>query len=470
MLEWDGHVNIAGDVRWVSQGVHRIDVGELKADNSTLTWGNMTFAKGKFYLRDCKVSGQVTVDKQASLSTRNSKFDPEVQVKGRVVSKCDVKTQEEIGCAKATACNDQQSLLECWCPHGEKGEYRGQSCETQNVTCRPGWQPGNAGKTDAEPCVPCDGLQDRYSLSNQCRVCPEGFECKEGYFRVRPKENGFWMGHPYYMSCVSNATLQALSARGVNISTYIARAEGDRTQQEYMGVPHAVLEKWKCGGNSTMISSSAQSRSDGAARVYPCPNPDACIVQDDGTADCAAGYRGPLCGLCQEGHVWSEGHVCKPCTGDTLAWRVGMTVGACVVALIAYGIFLASPYFEDRHGVGPAKRVLAWASQRWSCCRRAAAPPQHRAPPSGPSQAPTCEPSAYSLERLVEPIEEPVETAQETFETLGDYLERLGENLEFTEEKEGAQAQSLIGYLQVALRVHTACRVCTYRRAQPPKP
>ena len=75
------------------------------------------------------------------------------------------------------------------------------------------------------------------------------------------------MGHPYYMSCVSNATLEALAARGVKISTYIASAEGDRNQQEYMGVPHDVLEKWKCGENSTMISSPAQSRSDGAAGV-----------------------------------------------------------------------------------------------------------------------------------------------------------------------------------------------------------
>jgi hypothetical protein len=46
-----------------------------------------------------------------------------------------------------------------------------------------------------------------------------------------------------------------------------------------------------------------------------------------------------------------------------------------------------------------------------------------------------------------------VETAQEVFEVFGGYFQRLAETLDFTEEKEGAQARSLIGYLQVALIV-----------------
>jgi hypothetical protein len=266
------------------------------------------------------------------------------------------------------------------------------------------------------------------------------------------------------MACVSNTTLQTLEAIGVDIGT--AKADAARHMDEQANMEGKVRPEWRCGANSTLVSSSAHVLSNnGAARVYACPNPDACIVRDDDTADCADGYRGPLCGLCQEGHVWSEGHICKPCTGDTLAWRVGATVGACVAALLAFCIFLAGPYFEDRHGVGPGKRVLAWASRRLARCRRAAAPPQHTAPPTGPSRAPTREPSAYSATRLVEAIEEPVETAQETFETLGDYLERLGETFEFTAEREGAQAQSLIGYSQVALRVHNVCRMCPYRRA-----
>jgi hypothetical protein len=101
LLQWDGRVHINGDVRWVSKGAHRIVVNELKADSSSFTWGNMTLVKETFSLTECNVSGQVTVDEQASLSVRNSKFDREVQVKGHV-RKCDVKTHEGIGCAKAT--------------------------------------------------------------------------------------------------------------------------------------------------------------------------------------------------------------------------------------------------------------------------------------------------------------------------------------------------------------------------------
>jgi hypothetical protein len=414
LLEWNGHVHIA-DVRWVSKGVHRIEVRALTADSSTLTWGNMTFVTGMFSLTDCKVSDQVTVDEQASLFARNSKFDREVQVKGRV-GNCRVKTQEGIGCAQATACNDQQSL-QCWCPHGEKGEYRGKTCETQSATCRPGWQLaaeiGIEKNADEEPCVPCDGTQDRYSLNNQCRVCPEGFDCKEGYFRVRPKENGFWMGHPYYMSCVSNSTLETLAARGANISAYIAIAEGDRNQQEYMGVSHDLFEKWKCGENSTMISSPAPSA--GSAQVYPCPNPDACIVRDDGTADCDKGYKGPLCGMCEDGFVWSEGHICKSCEGDTYAWRVGAAVVAGIAIVVLMYAFLAHPAFET-DGQGPFQRFVACAPQ----CRAHA-----------------------------EFANETSEDAHGLCEAFAAYKEQIDGIMEFGDEEQGAWVRCLVGFTQV---------------------
>jgi hypothetical protein len=127
------------------------------------------------------------------------------------------------------------------------------------------------------------------------------------------------------MACVSNTTLQTLKAIGVDIAT--AKADAARHMDEQANMEGKVRPEWRCGAKSTLVSSSARILSDnGAARVYACPNPDACIVRDDDTADCADGYRGPLCGLCQEGHVWSEGHICKPCTGDTLAWRVGASL------------------------------------------------------------------------------------------------------------------------------------------------
>jgi hypothetical protein len=254
-----------------------------------------------------------------------------------------------------------------------------------------------------------------YSLNNQCRVCPEGFDCNDGHFRVRPKENGYWMGHPYYMSCVSNSTLEALSARGVNISTYMASAEGDRNQQEYMGVPHYVLEKWRCSENSTMISSPAPSRSAGSAQVYPCPNPDACIVRDDGTADCDKGYKGPLCGMCEDGFVWSEGHICKPCTGDTLAWRVGAAVAAGIAGVVLMYAFLAHPAFE-KDGQGPFQRLA--------------------------SRGPQCRARA-------EFANETTEDAQGVCEAFAAYKEQIDGIMEFGDEEQGAWVRCLVGFTQV---------------------
>ena len=159
------------------------------------------------------------------------------------------------------------------------------------------------------------------------------------------------MGQPLYMACVSNSTLKTLEMVGVNVTAAQAEAARHASEQAYMGEGRDVQVRWQCSANSTMVSSLAQVLSDsirrfhGKALFYTCPNPDSCIVQD-GLADCAEGYWGPLCALCLEGFVWSEGHVCMPCEGDTRPWRAGAAVGAVVSFVIGMYVFVAHPLFE----------------------------------------------------------------------------------------------------------------------------
>jgi hypothetical protein len=485
LLDWAGDVNFVSVALQSSGDVGLISIFKiLRADRSTFTWNSASLAKGQFVLTDCKFAGRVTAVEGALLYARNSKFDQELT--DGSFAKCDKLTT--VGCAEAAACNaaDARAALQCWCPHGEQGKSKGEKCTTENATCPPGWQVDTAQAQGKEPCVKCNGLENKYSLysNSTCLDCPEeGLDCSAGYFRIRVN-GGFYLGQPYYMACVSNSTLKTLEMVGVDVVAAKADAMRHMDEQANMGVGLKVLTSWQCSATSTMVSSPARILSDnfgrfhGAARVYPCPNPDACIVRDDGMADCADGYWGLLCGLCQEGHVWSAGHVCKPCTGDTLTWRVGTAFGAGVAVLVALYIFTASPLFENEEGVGPGKRVLAWGSERRACCRPAAPPTSElteleteQEPPRETSPTPTPAPTGpvgvpkvNVLRRIVilfttmlNALRAPVKTPQEIFEALArsSFWKRIVEIMACSDEKEGAQARCLIGYSQVRLRGQT---------------
>jgi hypothetical protein len=135
-----------------------------------------------------------------------------------------------------------------------------------------------------------------------------------------------------------------------------------------------------CASSATLVSTPKDLLIKGGtekskAVFYLCPNGDACsstLVQADGSADCAKGFRGPLCALCRVGYAWSEGHKCTLCTGDTLGLLVGGGVGAGIVFMIAFYALLLHPIFE-RDGLGLAARVLARISRLGAYCRRSTA-------------------------------------------------------------------------------------------------
>jgi hypothetical protein len=321
------------------------------------------------------------------------------------------------------------------------------TCVAMPDTCPRGYELDGVKKRNGQdPCVPCAGMQQLYSLGTTCRKCPDGFDCTRGYFRIRAKEGGFWMGQPLFMACVSNSTLRA-----VGLDTAAAKADAARHLSERVALGESA-DWWKCGENSTMVSSPARVLNDslvrfeGRALVYPCPNPEACVMRDDGIADCANGYWGPLCGLCQEGHVWSEGHICTPCTGDMLSWRVGVAVGAVVAALIAFYIFLASPLFENEDEGGPGKRIFAWASQCWARRQPAAPPPDSELiirPSVTGTGGLTVEPTAASLRARI------LATVWVIYTALAQYWQRIAGIMEYRDEKQGAQTRCLIGFSQV---------------------
>ena len=75
-------------------------------------------------------------------------------------------------------------------------------------------------------------------------------------------------------------------------------------------------------------------------------------------------------------------------------------------------------------------------------------------PAAAPSQAePTEEPRITRmlgmLTALFNALRAPVETVQMIYDTLAEYWDRIAEIMEYSDEKEGAQARCLIGFSQV---------------------
>jgi hypothetical protein len=223
--------------------------------------------------------------------------------------------------------------------------------------------------------VACNGLKNVYSLANTCQECPKGADCTRGHYDVRPSMHGdnygIQQGQPFYLTCASHGTLEALGARGVDVAAYNAAALKDNAAQVNMGSDAKV-----CGAKATLVSTPKEILVNAGmdrkkAVFYDCPNADACsrtLVQMDGSADCAEGFFGPLCALCQVGYAWSEGHKCTVCRGDALGELVGGGVAAGVVFVIAFYAFLLYPVFE-RDGVGLGTHVRARIAQLADYCR-----------------------------------------------------------------------------------------------------
>ena len=444
LLDWGNDAEfIAVDVRCPAADVLVLRANFL-ALRSNFSWKSAAFSgRSEVTLSECNVRGKVTSD--TPIKARNSNFEPALEVKG--YKQCFAK--DSVGCdPKASACRDDdvRAGLRCWCPHGETGEFRGTSCETQNVTCPPGWQ-FDAKKQGEEPCVPCDGLKGLYSLGNTCEQCPKGADCTLGRYDVRPSmdkvvNHGVQQGQPFYLTCVSKGTLETLTARGVNITALIAIALRDNAEQVNMG--HTAKE---CGADATLVSTPRDAKGDARtdkAVFYACPNPDACSstrVHADGSADCPEEFRGPLCALCRPGYAWSEGYKCTLCTGGTLGLLVGGGIVAGIVFAIAFYAFLLHPLFEA-DGTSLGTRVMARITRLAArCCRRPAS--QGAEAPQGESAASTAGGMAPTSQRAMRAM-------MAAKDRLGE-LKRLRDQLVAAvgDGKLGSMFRCLVGFTQV---------------------
>jgi hypothetical protein len=365
LFDWGNDVEFTSvDLRCPDADV-AIKRANFVALRSNFSWNSAAFIEEKeVTLTECNVRGDVTSG--TDIKARNSRFEP--GLKDTRYKKCFAR--ESVGCdPKASACRDEDARagLQCWCPHGENGEFRGATCKNQSVTCPPGWQfDVSAAQKGEEPCVACAGVRNLYSLGNMCEQCPKGADCTRGHYDVRPSRDsgvnhGIQQGRPFYLTCASQGTLETLTARGVNITAHIAAAMCDNAEQVNMGYTAKG-----CGDNATLVSTpkdvlSKAGTDERQAIFYTCPNPVACsstLVHADGSADFAEQIWGPLCALCRRGYAWSEGYKCTLCAGDTLGALVGGGIIAGIVFIIGFYAFLLHPLFE-MDGVGLGTRVMA---------------------------------------------------------------------------------------------------------------
>jgi hypothetical protein len=215
--------------------------------------------------------------------------------------------------------------------------------------CLRGWVKPVDDSSECQKCRP--GSYVLTGDETECRKdgCGEIFDCLGGT-NVVPRE-GLWRAPPYADTILANGYV---SASGSSASCNVTDA--NRTP----GEPAAFL---RC---TTTLPPGEKPN----VAVLSCPNPEACLVADPandckGLAErngtqlpgcnaavttwypvCEVGYNGPLCSLCDVGYVWSEGHKCTLCNGDTsdtTRWLAPLMSALLFMAAVAYSMLVARP-------------------------------------------------------------------------------------------------------------------------------
>ena len=176
-----------------------------------------------------------------------------------------------------------------------------------------------SNSSQKEACKRCD--RGSYTLNGggdatcEKRGCGEDIQC-DGGFDVVPM-NGYWRGRPYFRTTVGIGYLKDSSDL------------------------NETCDEARCS-----ITSDLHATALPVVHVYACGNADACILNDGQYPMCADGYHGPLCAHCVERYVWSEGHICTNCEGQsTSVWRALAISGLVIAAVIMFLFRVAKPLF-----------------------------------------------------------------------------------------------------------------------------
>ena len=65
-----------------------------------------------------------------------------------------------------------------------------------------------------------------------------------------------------------------------------------------------------------------------------------CVGGRNASVQCAAGYRGPLCSLCEDGYVGGRGATCEMCEGDAVV-TIATAVGGFLLAILIVALLVA---------------------------------------------------------------------------------------------------------------------------------
>lgn len=202
--------------------------------------------------------------------------------------------------------------------------------------CGPGTYTPTAGATEASSCQKCPaGTQgdilagyracfcledharmDRFGECTACHATP-GLHCADD---VRSLSSGYWWRFP------SDASSRRYTALAANLAL-------ERGYDQQLHEDTGRGERRRAAPRMSADVTDLTAYHGSLPMPHKCPNKDACL--GNLTADCAEGYMGPLCAVCEPDHTMIYGS-CSRC------YSVAATSG--ILAVICLGVVLAMVY------------------------------------------------------------------------------------------------------------------------------
>ncbi|XP_068756646.1 uncharacterized protein [Montipora capricornis] len=163
--------------------------------------------------------------------------------------------------------------------------------------------------------------------SLDCSTCPEGTNLQLfAGFRACYCQEGFFRRH-LFEECESCEQQGGLKCENGSISLqrgYWWKWENDTNKELYISFSEVLR------GNSSVGNQSMIEYRYSLPQAYKCPRPESCLGGMD--SPCIAGYKGPLCEVCNPGY-YKQLKTCKECPSK--AWMIAqLSVIAAVTIII----------------------------------------------------------------------------------------------------------------------------------------
>lgn len=240
------------------------------------------------------------------------------------------------------------------CPVGTYNPLYGQTFATACLPCPDHSTTRNHSSSSITQCLCETGFEASFLADgNMICLCAAGFEIING-MRCEPCPMSTFKpskGNTKCLDCPVVGTTTAQTGTAAE-ALCVCRPNTFASARDALGrvlncstcrSTHAVptLDMTDCTAPGTTLENLTllpgfwrQSEKSFMVRACELSGNASCVGGTNASRQCALGYRGPLCSLCDAGYYGGRGEACKPCEGDAALTVAGVVGGVLIVVLL----------------------------------------------------------------------------------------------------------------------------------------